>query len=62
MRGEEKGCLDLWLGSDFPGSSSALSASLRFKNFQVYLASLSLSRFPTFLCHATCKHRAIRRL
>ena len=39
VRGEEKGCLDLWLGSDFPGSSSALSASLRFKSFQVYLAS-----------------------
>ena len=39
VRGEENGCLDLWLGSDFPGSSSALSASLRFKSFQVYLAS-----------------------
>ena len=35
-----EGCLDLWLGSDFPGSSSALSASLRFKSFQVYLARI----------------------
>ena len=37
-RGEEKGSLYLRLGSEQSGSSSAPSASPRFKGFQVYLA------------------------